>query len=160
MARPRAPWRHFRSRSRTASSWWRSRSPRALASFRPDAAHGAHDLTGEILTSMLNKPDQKFRPTIERGRKPHDRTRTFLQSIGAAALLAVGISAVSAQMPQTIVPPSATPIPGPMPEVLQNYTPVTAERLKKPEDGNWFHFRRTYDGWGFSPLKEIKIGRA
>ncbi len=82
-------------------------------------------------------------------------TRTFLQSVGAAALLAVGISAVSAQMPQTIVPPSATPIPGPMPEVLQNYTPVTAERLKNPEDGNWFHFRRTYDGWGFSPLKEI-----
>jgi len=82
-------------------------------------------------------------------------TRTFLQSVCAAALLAVGISAVSAQMPQTIVPPSATPIPGPMPEVLQNYTPVTAERLKNPEDGNWFHFRRTYDGWGFSPLKEI-----
>src|SRR6266487_3931922 len=57
-------------------------------------------------------------------------TRTFLQSVCAAALLAVGISAVSAQMPQTIVPPSATPIPGPMPEVLQNYTPVTAERLQ------------------------------
>src|ERR1700757_4816531 len=83
-------------------------------------------------------------------------TRTLLQSVCAAALLAVGISAVSAQMPQTIVPPSATPIPGPMPEVLQNYTPVTAERLKKPEDGNWFHFRRTYDGWGFSPLNEIQ----
>jgi alcohol dehydrogenase (cytochrome c) len=82
-------------------------------------------------------------------------TRTVLQGVCAAALLAVGISAVSAQMPQTIVPPSATPIPGPMPEVLQNYTPVTVERLKNPEDGNWFHFRRTYDGWGFSPLKEI-----
>src|SRR5260370_8450039 len=82
-------------------------------------------------------------------------TRTFLQSVCAAALLAVGISAVSAQMPETIVPPSATPIPGPMPEVLQNYTPVTAERLKKPEDGNWFHFRRTYAGWGFSPLNDI-----
>src|SRR5215813_13859789 len=82
-------------------------------------------------------------------------TRTFLQSVGAAALLAVGISAVSAQMPQTMVPPSATPIPGPMPEVLQRYTPVTAVRLKKPEDGNWFHFRRTYDGWGYSPLAEI-----
>src|SRR5262249_2590732 len=51
-------------------------------------------------------------------------TRTFLQSVGAAALLVVGISAVSAQMPQTIVPPSATPIPGTMPEVLQSYTPV------------------------------------
>ena len=82
-------------------------------------------------------------------------TRTFLQSVSAAALLVVGISAVSAQMPQTIVPSSATPIPGPMPEVLQNYSSVTAERLKKPEDGNWFHFRRTYDGWGFSPLNEI-----
>src|SRR5215468_9658908 len=78
MARPRAPWRHFRSRSRTASSWWRSRSPRALASFQPDAAHGAHDPTGEILTSKLNKPDQTFRPTIERGRKPHDRYQDTL----------------------------------------------------------------------------------
>ena len=40
------------------SSWWRSRSPRALASFQPEVAHGAHDLTGEILTSKLNEPDQ------------------------------------------------------------------------------------------------------
>ena len=42
-----------------------------------------------------------------------------------------------------------------MPEILQKYTPVTAERLKKPEDGNWLMFRRTYDGWGYSPLEEI-----
>src|SRR5262249_31954331 len=82
-------------------------------------------------------------------------TRTFLQSVGSAALLAVGISAASAQMPQTMEPASATPTSGPMPEMLQNYPLVTAERLKKPEDGNWFHFRRTYDGWDFSPLKEI-----
>ena len=45
------------------------------------------------------------------------------------------MSAASAQ--QTIAPASATPVPGPMPEILQKYTPVTAERLKKPEDGNW-----------------------
>src|SRR5215510_16329556 len=38
---------------------------------------------------------------------------------------------------------------------LQTYQPVTAERLKNPEDGNWLAIRRTYDGWGFSPLKEI-----
>ena len=42
-----------------------------------------------------------------------------------------------------------------MPDILQKYTPVTAERLKKPEDGNWLLFRRTYDGWGYSPLAEI-----
>ena len=40
----------------------------------------------------------------------------------------------------------------PMPAVLQNYQPVTAERLKNPEDGDWLMIRRTYDGWGYSPL--------
>jgi alcohol dehydrogenase (cytochrome c) len=32
---------------------------------------------------------------------------------------------------------------------------VTAERLKHPEDGNWLMIRRTYDGWGYSPLDQI-----
>src|SRR5579862_8807806 len=43
----------------------------------------------------------------------------------------------------------------PMPAVLQKYQPVTAERLKNPEDGNWLMIRRTYDGWGYSPLTQI-----
>jgi alcohol dehydrogenase (cytochrome c) len=38
---------------------------------------------------------------------------------------------------------------------LNSYQPVTAERLKTPEDDNWLAIRRTYDGWGFSPLKQI-----
>ena len=61
-----------------------------------------------------------------------------------------------------IAPASATPTPGPMPDILQKYTPVTAERLKKPEDGNWLMFRRSYDGWGYSPLADItpeNVGR-
>lgn len=45
--------------------------------------------------------------------------------------------------------------PPPMPAVLQNYQPVTADRLLKPEDGNWLMIRRTYDGWGYSPLTQI-----
>ncbi len=52
-------------------------------------------------------------------------------------------------------PPAQAPPPAPLPAVLQNYQPVTAERLKKPEDGNWPMIRRTYDGWGYSPLSEI-----
>ena len=32
---------------------------------------------------------------------------------------------------------------GPVPPVLRNYQPVTAERLKAPEDGNWLMIRRT-----------------
>src|SRR5260370_1440581 len=35
------------------------------------------------------------------------------------------------------------------------YPTVTDERLQRPEAGDWLMYRRTYDGWGFSPLKEI-----
>src|SRR5690242_15583411 len=51
-------------------------------------------------------------------------------------------------------PPPAPPAP--VPAVLRNYQPVTAERLKNPEAANWLMIRRTYDGWGFSPLDQIK----
>lgn len=46
----------------------------------------------------------------------------------------------------------------PVPPVLQRYAPVTNERLLKPEDGNVLMVRRTYDGWGYSPLKQITPG--
>lgn len=41
------------------------------------------------------------------------------------------------------------------PLLAQDYTPVTAERLKQPEDGDWLMVRRTYNGWGYSPLNQI-----
>jgi alcohol dehydrogenase (cytochrome c) len=49
---------------------------------------------------------------------------------------------------------SPSPAP-PIPDVLRDYKPVTAERLLHPEDGNWLSIRRTYDGWGYSPLAQI-----
>src|SRR6266446_6052773 len=74
-------------------------------------------------------------------------TKALMRSACVGAILAAtGMSGASAQ--QTIAPASATPVPGPMPEILRAYAPVTAERLKKPEDGNWLMFRRTFDGWG------------
>jgi alcohol dehydrogenase (cytochrome c) len=51
--------------------------------------------------------------------------------------------------------PQPEPVKAPMPEILRNYQPVTAERLKNPEDGNWLSIRRTYNGWGYSPLDQI-----
>ncbi|HST75036.1 MAG TPA: methanol/ethanol family PQQ-dependent dehydrogenase [Acetobacteraceae bacterium] len=38
---------------------------------------------------------------------------------------------------------------------VTNYAPVTKQRLENPEPGNWLLYRRTYDGHGFSPLKQI-----
>ena len=38
---------------------------------------------------------------------------------------------------------------------LRDYKTVTAERLSKPDDGDWTMIRRTYDGWGYSPLTQI-----
>ena len=38
---------------------------------------------------------------------------------------------------------------------IDNYAPVTQERLKNPEPGNWLQIRRTYDGQMHSPLTQI-----
>lgn len=35
------------------------------------------------------------------------------------------------------------------------YSTVTDARLLSPEPENWLSYRRTYDGWGFSPLSSI-----
>src|ERR1700722_4812883 len=53
-------------------------------------------------------------------------------------------------------PPEVPPPVVPLPPVLQNYPPVTAERLKDPEAANWLGIRGTYNGWGYSPLDQIK----
>jgi alcohol dehydrogenase (cytochrome c) len=47
------------------------------------------------------------------------------------------------------------PPPVPMPAVLAAYPSVSAERLLHPADGDWLMIRRTYDGWGYSPLDHI-----
>jgi alcohol dehydrogenase (cytochrome c) len=53
-------------------------------------------------------------------------------------------------------PPPAPPVPAvQVPLILQSYKPVTPERLKNPEDSDWLMVRRTYDGWGYSPLDQI-----
>lgn len=38
---------------------------------------------------------------------------------------------------------------------IDKVTPVTDEVLLNPPDGDWLMWRRTYDGWGYSPLDQI-----
>ena len=57
-------------------------------------------------------------------------------------------------------PAPLPPVVAPMPALLKNYTAVTADRLKNPADGDWLMVRRTYDGWGYSPLDQITAANA
>ena len=41
-----------------------------------------------------------------------------------------------------------------------SYVSVTDQRLANPEPENWLMFRRTYDGWGYSPLEQITPANA
>jgi alcohol dehydrogenase (cytochrome c) len=66
--------------------------------------------------------------------------------VGFASILFAGLAA--GQGPQA-------PFVTPMPAVLQNYQPVTPERLKNPGAADWLMIRRSYDGWGYSPLDQI-----
>jgi alcohol dehydrogenase (cytochrome c) len=66
------------------------------------------------------------------------------------------------QAPVALGPPLPAPPPAPMPQVLRDYKPVTAERLKNPDASDWLMVRRTWDGWGYSPLDQItpaNVGR-
>ncbi len=38
---------------------------------------------------------------------------------------------------------------------LNRLTPVTDEMLRNPPPGDWLNWRRTYDGWAYSPLTQI-----
>jgi alcohol dehydrogenase (cytochrome c) len=80
-----------------------------------------------------------------------------LRSTGSVVL---GVLAAATAVVSVVAQPKPAPVP--VPALLQQYKPVTSERLKRPEDGNWLMNRRTYDGWGFSPLAQLtpaSVGR-
>ena len=96
-----------------------------------------------------------------------DRQGRWRVTTGAVLMLGLLASSALAQVAPTAppsppvapdpMPPNGEPVAAPQPLVpgLANYKAVTAERLKQPEDSDWLMFRRTYDGWGYSPLSQI-----
>jgi alcohol dehydrogenase (cytochrome c) len=72
-----------------------------------------------------------------------------------AIILALAFIAAFAAWRAEAVGEGGQPAPTPIPQILQNYKPVTTERLKKPDSADWLMGRRTYDGWGYSPLVQI-----
>src|SRR5205814_5799285 len=91
----------------------------------------------------------------------HERTKTRKGNMGLLRVFVFSWPGLALLAGAGQQPPVA-PVGEPVPAVLQNYQPVTAERLKSPEDHNWLMIRRTYDGWGYSPLDQItpaNVGR-
>ena len=86
-------------------------------------------------------------------RRSHVSRLTIIGGFAFVLISGALIAQQQSQAPQQA--PGAQQPAAPMPLVLQNYKPVTADRLKKPEDGEWLTVRRTYDGWGYSPLEQI-----
>ena len=40
-------------------------------------------------------------------------------------------------------------------QVTRRFVPVTDAMLQKPDPADWLMWRRTLDGWGYSPLTQI-----
>lgn len=56
--------------------------------------------------------------------------------------------------------PAALAMAGAAPEqpataLASSFKPVTDAMLHNPDPGDWINWRRTLDGWGYSPLKQI-----
>jgi len=86
-------------------------------------------------------------------------------------LFGVGSLLVAAAVPATLLGGCTTPGMGtstsamaqPAPRArlttgAATYASVTDQRLVSPEADNWLMYRRTYDGWGYSPLEQINAG--
>jgi alcohol dehydrogenase (cytochrome c) len=81
-------------------------------------------------------------------------SRRVLAGCAAGLLVIVGAVMASAQRG---APPAEE-----VPAALRSYPAVSAERLTHPADEEWLMIRRTYDGWGYSPLDRItpaNVGR-
>jgi alcohol dehydrogenase (cytochrome c) len=67
----------------------------------------------------------------------------------AVLLAAIGIAGAAHQLTADQQPAANAAA------LLESYRPVTLDRLRAPADADWLMIRRTYDGWGYSPLSQI-----
>ena len=70
----------------------------------------------------------------------------------------LGAATVSPPVSTAARPPvDASPATAIFAEVSR-FRPVSEDELRAPPPGDWLMFRRTYDGWGYSPLDQITRG--
>ena len=67
-------------------------------------------------------------------------------SLGLSAIIGIAATVTSLLAVQTALAQD---------NPVDKVTPVTDEMLLNPPDGDWLMWRRTYNGWGYSPLDQI-----
>jgi alcohol dehydrogenase (cytochrome c) len=80
--------------------------------------------------------------------------RAALFAAGAISVC-MAAGAALAQAPPPGEGGGGTPVTTTLPLPLHEPKPVPAQALIKPADGDWLMFRRTLNGWGYSPLTQI-----
>jgi alcohol dehydrogenase (cytochrome c) len=70
-----------------------------------------------------------------------------ITAAAGAVALALGAAALAPVTSRAQAPATSSP--------LASYEPVTKARLLNPDERDWLMIRRTYDGWGYSPLADI-----
>lgn len=66
----------------------------------------------------------------------------------ATARVRVGVIAIASVAATLLTTAAQTPR-------TRDFKPVTDQMLLNPDSGDWIHWRRTLDGWGYSPLNQI-----
>src|SRR5260370_19242010 len=71
-----------------------------------------------------------------------------------------GTAAMPAPAPPTIISQEGPATSSRADSASTGYATVTDQRLQHPADGDWLLYRRTYDGSGYRPLKQITAKNA
>src|ERR1700735_4872772 len=85
-------------------------------------------------------------------------TNLMKQLLCASALAAgtLGPAPAFAQAPPPLMVSEKPQVTPPKNDaLLRALTPAPAKMLLNPPEGDWLMWRRTYDAWGYSPLKQI-----
>ena len=76
--------------------------------------------------------------------RPPSVSRTAMHVVLAAIFMSCLVVALVQTLPRQDAP-----------ETSYGYAHVTDARLRSPAPADWLMYRRTYDGWGYSPLDQI-----
>jgi alcohol dehydrogenase (cytochrome c) len=78
----------------------------------------------------------------------------YLRTLKPAPATAPSAEAAAASSPRAVPRATVTPAAAAHP-LFKNFPRVTDATLEQPDPADWLNWRRTQDGWGYSPLNSI-----